>query len=246
MTSVKYVQCDVTNFQSQVNFLQEALAFFPRNEVDIYIPNAGVLPPATEVKPADPSELASLTSPPTDLLGRAIDVNLKAVYVGTILVTRYGMGLHKGPSSGRTKAVILIGSLAGYCGAETSDEYTTTKFGVRGLFRGLRKQAASLGVRLNLVAPFYAETPMTVVATPILKSIGMPMVTVDQVVNAVSILATDEDIWGRSLMIMPDSLSDGGDDSQGGQGGKSFSTQAFGEHWAVLINGPMSDEIAAS
>lgn len=236
----------MTNFESQVNFLREALAFFPRNEVDIYVPNAGVLPPATQIAPADPSELANLTSPPPDLLGKAIDVNLKGVYIGTILVTRYGMGLHKGPGTGRTKTVILIGSLAGYCGAESSDEYTTSKFGVRGLFRGLRKQTASLGVRLNLVAPFYAETPMTAVAAPILKEVGIPMVTVDQVVKAVSILATDEDIWGRSLMIMPDSLSDGGDDSQGGQGGKSFSTQAFGEHWAMLISGPMSDEIAAS
>ena len=50
---------------------------------------------------------------------------------------------------------------------------------------------------------------------------------------------------GRSIFIMPEGLSDGGDDSAGGQGGKSFSTEAFGEHWAVLINGPMSDEVSA-
>jgi hypothetical protein len=42
---------------------------------------------------------------------------------------------------------------------------------------------------------------------------------------------------------MPEGLSDGGDDSAGGHGGKQFSTEAFGEQWAVLINGPMSDEI---
>ena len=235
----------MTSFESQVNFLRTALAFFPRNEVDIFIPNAGVLPPATQISPQDPAELVNLSSPPADLLTKAIDINLKAVYVGTLLVTRYGMGLHKGPSADRPKTVILIGSLAGYCGAESSDEYTTSKFGVRGLLRGLRKQAAGLGVRLNLVAPFYAETPMTTLAASVLKSVGIPMVTVDQVVGAVAILATDEDIWGRSLFIMPDGLSDGGDDSQGLQGGKSFSTQALGPHWAVLINGPMSDEIAA-
>lgn len=236
----------MTNFQSQVNFLREALSFFPNNEVDIYVPNAGLLPLPTQIAPADPAELANLTSPPPDLLTKAIDINLKAVYVGTMLVTRYGMGLHKGPSSsGRTKTVVLIGSLAGYCGAESSDEYTTTKFGVRGLLRGLRKQAAGLGVRLNLVAPFYAETPMTHLAAPVLKEVGIPMCTIAQVVGAVAILATDEDAWGRSLFVMPDSYSDGGDDSQGLQGGKSFSTQGLGEHWAMLINGPMSDEIAA-
>lgn len=203
-----------------------------------------MLPPATQIAPQDPAELANLSSPPADLLTKAIDVNLRAVYVGTMLVTRYGMGLHKGPSTSRTKSVVLIGSLAGYCGAEASDEYTTSKFGVRGLLRGLRKQAAGLGVRLNLVAPFYADTPMTTEAVPVLKGIGIPVVTIDQVVSAVSILATDEDAWGRSLFVMPDGLSDGGDDSQGLQSGKSFSTQALGEHWAVLINGPMSDEVA--
>lgn len=50
---------------------------------------------------------------------------------------------------------------------------------------------------------------------------------------------------GRSIFVMPEGLSDGGDDSAGGQGGKSFSTEAFGDHWAVLINGPMSDEVPA-
>lgn len=44
---------------------------------------------------------------------------------------------------------------------------------------------------------------------------------------------------------MPEGLSDGGDDSAGGQGGKSFSVEGLGEHWAVLVNGPMSDEITA-
>ena len=50
---------------------------------------------------------------------------------------------------------------------------------------------------------------------------------------------------GRSIFVMPEGLSDGGDDSSGMQGGKAFSTAAFGDHWAVLINGPMSDEIQA-
>ncbi len=44
---------------------------------------------------------------------------------------------------------------------------------------------------------------------------------------------------------MPEGLSDGGDDSVGGQGGKSFSTEAFGEQWAVLVSGPMSDDVPA-
>ena len=52
-------------------------------------------------------------------------------------------------------------------------------------------------------------------------------------------------LTGRAIFVMPEGLSDGGDDSAGGQGGKSFSLEGFGEHWAVLVNGPMSDEIQA-
>lgn len=66
-----------------------------------------------------------------------------------------------------------------------------------GLLRGLRKQLAGLGVRLNSVNPFYVDTPMTAHAIPVLKQIGIPVATVEDVTEAVARLATDEDAWGR-------------------------------------------------
>lgn len=114
------------------------------------------------------------------------------------------MGLHKaqeGGGSGLSKSIVLIASLAGYCGAEGSVEYTTTKFGVRGLLRGLRKQLAGLGVRLNAVSPFYVETPMTGHAIPVLKQLGIPIATVEQVTEAVARLATDENAYGGSIIL---------------------------------------------
>ena len=205
------------------------------------------MPLPTQIAPEDPAGLADLKKAPADLSAKAIDVNLSGVWVGTMLVARYGMGLHKAPEGGPkpTKSIVLIASLAGYCGAEGSVEYTTTKFGVRGLLRGLRKQLAGLGVRLNAVSPFYVDTPMTKHAVPVLKQVGIPIATTEHVTEAVARLATDENAYGRSIFVMPEGLSDGGDDSAGGQGGKSFSTEAFGDHWAVLINGPMSDEVGA-
>ena len=227
--------------------LRSALDFLPRNEIDIFVPCAGILNAPTQISPADPAELASLTTPPADLTANVIKVNLQGTYIGTLLVARYGMGLHKAGEGGPkpTKSIVLICSLAGYCGAEGSVEYTTTKFGVRGLLRGLRKQLAGLGVRLNAVSPFYVETPMTEQAVPVLKQLGIPIASVSHVTEAVARLSTDEGAYGRSIFVMPEGLSDGGDDSVGMQSGKAFSTQALGEHWAVLINGPMSDEIGA-
>lgn len=244
-TKVKFVRTDVSSFESQAAMLREALAFFPRNEVDIFVPSAGILNAPTQISPADPAELATLTAPPEDMKANVIKVNLQGTFVGTLLVARYGMGLHKTPNPTPTKSIVLICSLAGYCGAEGSVEYTTTKFGVRGLLRGLRKQLAGLGVRLNAVSPFYVETPMTEQAVPVLKQLGIPIASTDHCTEAVARLATDESAVGRSIFVMPEGLSDGGDDSVGMQSGKQFSTQALGEHWAVLINGPMSDEIPA-
>lgn len=255
---------DVTSFKSQVALLRDALAFFPRNEIDIYVPNAGILSAPTQIAPQDPAGLADLETPPADLSGSVINVNLSGVYVGTMLVARYGMGLHRASENGAkpAKTIVLIASLAGYCGAEGSVEYTTTKFGVRGLLRGCRKQMAGLGVRINAVSPFYVETPMTKDAVPALKQAGIPIATVEHVTEAVARLATDESAYGackyvidgaktsadrflpgRSVFVMPEGLSDGGDDSAGLQGGTAFSTKALGEHWALLINGPLSDEI---
>lgn len=147
----------MTSVTAQAKLLQQALEFFPRNEIDIYVPNAGILGPPLAIAPADPSELANLTTVPADLASPVITVNLQGVYVGTMLALRYGMGLHKSGAATSPKSIVLIDSLAGYCGAEGCVSYTAAKFGVRGFMRGLRKHAAASGVRVNSVCPFYVD-----------------------------------------------------------------------------------------
>ncbi len=98
----------MSSFESQVAFLRAALDFLPRNEVDIYIPCAGLLGPPTQIAPAPPSELANLSAPPADLPGRLIGVNLTGVFLGTMLVARYGLGLHNNPKPEPPKSIVLI------------------------------------------------------------------------------------------------------------------------------------------
>ena len=178
--------------------VQEAVALFPSGEIDIFIPCAGIANDRNIIAPEDPANLANLKSPGLDMQGKVIAVNLTGVFIGTMLVTRYGMGLHKPDAAKRrpTKAVILIASIAGYSGGPPA-EYVASKFGVRGLLRGLRKQLAGLGVRLNAIAPFYVETPLTAQTIPAFKQQGIPIATSAAVTEAVARLSTDEEAYGE-------------------------------------------------
>ena len=57
--------------------------------------------------------------------------------------------------------MIFIDSLAGYTDYPNNSAYGAGKFGVRGLFRSVRHHSPRIGVRLNLVAPWFIYTPMT-------------------------------------------------------------------------------------
>ena len=59
------------------------------------------------------------------------------------------------------KSLIFIDSLAGYTDYPNNSAYGASKFGVRGLFRSVRHYSPRIGVRLNLIAPWFIYTPMT-------------------------------------------------------------------------------------
>ena len=87
---VKFVHLDVTSFESQAVFLREALELFPRNEVDVFIPNAGTLSMPTQVNPSDPAELVGMKTAPKDLSTRVL-VSSSACSQAQWLVVRAGL-----------------------------------------------------------------------------------------------------------------------------------------------------------
>ena len=50
-------------------------------------------------------------------------------------------------------------------------------------------------------------------------------------------------VTGRAVFVMPEGLSDCGDDSEGGHGGKAFSVEGLGEQWDLFVSGPLSDQV---
>jgi 5'-hydroxyaverantin dehydrogenase len=148
-----FVSLDVTSWPSQVQAFKAAVSFPPTKTLDIVFLNAGIAVPTTidgaandpSVEPADPAL-------------KVYDVNLVR---GVALALHYfALPSSPAPSSSPTnvaskskKAIILTGSLASYLASPTSETYGSSKFGVRGLFKGLRNSLSSRGVRINMVAP---------------------------------------------------------------------------------------------
>lgn len=128
-----------------------------------------------------------------------IDVNAKGVYYTSKLAQHY-FAL---PSSSQTKAdppfrkcLVVISSLAGYLELDAAD-YTASKWAVRGLFRSARSRMEDLGYRMNLIAPWVMDTPMSKGLADTCRENGLPVGDARDVAEAVIRCAADDAICGK-------------------------------------------------
>lgn len=207
-SSAKFVQVDVTDWPAQIAMIKAALAFSPSQEIDILVTSAGVSGGPHQMKPEPATALEDTTPPPPH---KAVDINLVACFHTIHLAIKYGMGLDKlqtpkttdaeaapvPPPTRKLKSVVLVGSLASYAGIPGSPDYSMAKFGVRGMLRSLQGSFGGLGVRLNMLAPYFVDTPMTTAAVPILLKRGHKFARLEDTVEAIARFACDDDIHGE-------------------------------------------------
>lgn len=223
---VKFVQCDVTSYEAQVEMFRQAISF-GGGKIDIVIPCAGVIPPKEEnLLNMLPDGAPSVDGPAPPQPGyRGCQVNLEGVYNTCYLALHY-FRLPGDTASEYRPSIILISSLAGYVGFPSSTTYSSSKFGVRGLFHGIRDRAAreSPAVRVNLVAPWYIDTAMTQQEGFQASEAGlllnvMGFAPMERVTDAVLRFAADQKLLGRAAGIFPSANEDLGDDFTGAFGG---------------------------
>jgi len=95
-----------------------------------------------------------------------------------------------------------MGSMASLSPIPTQILYAVSKHGVLGLFRTLRSTAFIQGIRVNMLCPYFIETP--IVSTPArLALAGGGMGTVKDVVDAATRFTADSRIVGRALIVGP-------------------------------------------
>ncbi|KAH7340043.1 hypothetical protein BKA66DRAFT_45611 [Pyrenochaeta sp. MPI-SDFR-AT-0127] len=232
---VQFVKCDVTSYHSQVEMFQKAV-HFGNGRIDVVIPNAGII---AEKNLFDmvPESVPTADSPPPPEPGfSGVAVNLHGVYNTCYLAMHY-FRLPRNTSETFKPSIVLVASLAGYVGYPSSSTYSISKFGVRGLFYGIRDRAtqSSPRVRVNLVAPWYIETAMTQQPGFLQSEAGvllniMGFAPMERVVDAVVRFSTDENLHGRAAGIFPLANEDLGDDLDG-----SYSGQVLQKHMSDVM-----------
>ena len=121
---------------------------------------------------------------------KVIDANLKSVF-------RMSRACLKFMFRARWGRIINIGSVVGSCGNPGQVNYTAAKAGVIGFSKSLAAEIASRGITVNVVAPGFIDTDMTMalpdrVKEEMLKRIPMKCLgNVNDVAEVVAFLASD-------------------------------------------------------
>lgn len=220
---VNYSWCDVTNWDSQVAAFKSAITFSPCQTLEIVAAFAGTaFAPGNQVDHVLAAGEPSLAIDPKSPNIRNIEVNLTGVYYTSWLALHYFRlkpslktdGAHA-TTNGRTddknsidasvttdKSLILMASMAAYIDTPKASTYPVSKFGVRGLFRSIRARTLDIGVRCNLLAPCFIDTPLIAPIKNAMASRGIDMTkvlsfaSIESCVEAASFCAANTQLHG--------------------------------------------------
>lgn len=204
--NVHFVHCDVTNWQSQVNLFKEAARLSPHGGIDTVVANAGI---AGDDCVQTPKGLDAAEPPEPNF--KIMDVNCTGVMYTTHLAYYWlprnpdsvacGMDSKPGASS-RDRHLLLLGSIASVSPMAAQPQYGAAKHAVLGLFRSLRATSHPQGIRVNMLCPYFIDTPIVTAGARFLLA-GGAMGEVKDVVDAGTRFVADSRILGRALAIGP-------------------------------------------
>jgi len=202
-----FVHCDVTDWQSQVNLFKEAVRLSPHGGVDCVVANAGI----AGFDNLQVGENLDAAEPPPPAF-KIMDVNLTGVLYTTHLACFW---LPKNPGSSpcsvdakpstdspRDRHLLLLGSIASLAPIAIQPQYCTAKHAVLGLFRSLRVTSGLQGIRVNLLCPYFIDTPIVTASVRFILA-GGAVGQVEDVVDAGTRFVADSRILGRALCVGP-------------------------------------------
>ena len=199
--------CDVTSWQSQVELFKATVAKSPHGGIDCVVANAGISD--TEHSFEHPKDLDAADPPEPRL--PVMDVNVTGVMYTTHLALFW---LQKNPGSviadpknkandlQRDRHLLLLSSMAGLFPIPSQAQYTASKHALVGLFRSLRGLTFQHGVRINMLCPYYIDTPIVSPLHRVLLA-GGELGKVEDVVRAATRFVADPRVIGRAAIVGP-------------------------------------------
>lgn len=134
-----YIHHDVTKESDWVTAVEKAIATF--GQIDVLVNNAGIF------------ERGSVMDTSLKDFERTMSINVTGVFLGMKTVAPHMVQRQKG-------SIINISSVAGLNGTPGFLAYGASKWAVRGMTKGVAKELAPFGVRVNSIHPGIIDTPM--------------------------------------------------------------------------------------
>ena len=167
---------DITDFDQQLAAFRAAQSFSPSGQLSHVFANAGNIGSYTLYPVENIDSSATNGGEATKTLVKpslpCVQVSLIGMYYTAYLALHFltlGTKAKSGALDTGTPAekdlldrsLTLMGSVMSYKGYKGLSDYCMAKAGVRGMFKSLRNDIKeSTGIRLNLLAPTYVETPI--------------------------------------------------------------------------------------
>lgn len=130
---------DVTNESEWDSVVADAIGAF--GQIDVLVNNAGIF------------EQGSILDTSLKNFERTMDINVTGVFLGMKTVAPHMVQRKQG-------SIINISSVAGLNGTPGFIAYGASKWAVRGMTKGVAKELAPFGVRVNSIHPGIIDTPM--------------------------------------------------------------------------------------
>ncbi|KAJ5983094.1 hypothetical protein N7481_005193 [Penicillium waksmanii] len=200
--NAQFVKCNITSWDDQVDMFEAAIKNSPHKSCDIVIANAGI----SRASGDDLWPLDDPNSPPVKPELNIVNVNLIGTMYTWKLAVHY---FRKQPDTeDRDRCFIITGSMVSWIDSPANWQYTSSKYGLRGLMRTARRNSHEQGIRINYVAPCYIKSAIrSATYEAQLISKGVEFAPQEDVATCMMKLATDRTINGHSLMITPKSVA---------------------------------------
>jgi 3alpha(or 20beta)-hydroxysteroid dehydrogenase len=134
-----FMHHDVTNEADWATVVAESISAF--GQIDILVNNAGIF------------ERGSVLDTSLKDFQRTMDINTTGVFLGMKAVAPHMV-------QRKTGSIVNISSVAGLAGTPGFLAYGASKWAVRGMTKGVAKELAPFGVRVNSIHPGIIDTPM--------------------------------------------------------------------------------------